>query len=178
MWQAQCMCGWIKTYRNPVAARFGWEAHIKAGYCASYNSIAGRKDKEKMATVKEKDFDPFDDDFYGSDEGHSAAVSDEVRPARTSENRADFLKPNMLKDEKGTLELVGYADDPGKYSDVAILVNHGGKIFRLGFKEYSKDYEALVKKFGTKKADWKGKLKYRLMPHNGKPRAYVAVRPA
>lgn len=119
--------------------------------------------------------DDFDDDF---DLTTTGAESDEA-PEPTKEARLEWLKPAMLKADKGTLELVALG--PGtEYSDVTIEVTVPGSPthFRIGLKTYSPEYESLSKKFGKKKADWHGKLKYKLKEHKGNPRGFIAIRPA
>jgi hypothetical protein len=119
--------------------------------------------------------DDFDDDF---DLTSSGAESDEA-PEPVREQRLEWLKPHMLKADKGFLELVALG--PGtEYSDVTIEVVVPGNAthFRIGLKTYSPEYEALAKKYGKKKADWHGKLKYKLKEHKGNPKGFIAVRPA
>jgi hypothetical protein len=52
-WQIKCECGWVKEYRNPVAARWGGEAHTP--HCPFYkkaSEIVARATEEKKEMSK------------------------------------------------------------------------------------------------------------------------------
>jgi hypothetical protein len=118
--------------------------------------------------------DPFQDEDWGHPET-PATESDEMPPP-SAEDRPPFLKPHMLKENRGTMELIRVTKETSEYSDVVFLVAIGQKHFRLGLKFFSPDYKALANRFGPKKSDWKGTLQFKVMPHKGNPRGYVAVR--
>jgi hypothetical protein len=51
-WELHCECGWRKLYKNPIAARWGGEAHLP--FCSFYKaSLAitckGEKEKPEMS---------------------------------------------------------------------------------------------------------------------------------
>lgn len=126
---------------------------------------------------KQKPDDPFDDDDWGPESEGGGAATDEIPEPSADTSYYPFLKPSMVKDSMGTLELVGMADDPGEFSEVAILVKYHGSTYRIGFKLFSEDYKRLAAHFGKKKADWHGTLAYKIRPHKGNPRGYIAVKP-
>lgn len=110
--------------------------------------------------------DPWDDE--------EGTPSDEM-PEEGGE-KPDFLKPHHLgKKTKGTLELIGVSDETSEFSDVILHVKLMGKIFAIGLKVFSQDYIALKKRFGKKKADWRGELAYRVVKY--KDTSYVSIRP-
>jgi hypothetical protein len=115
--------------------------------------------------------DPFDD--WNPAEGETA--SDEM-PSSVGGERPPFLKPHDLRLDRGTLELVRVTTETSEYSDVVLLVAVGTRNFRFGMKLFSPDYKRLLARFGSKKEAWKGELQYKVMPHKGNPRGYVAVR--
>ena len=123
--------------------------------------------------------DPFGDDDWGNDNDSGTAQEppEEVARPTVDPNRLPWLKPaNVLPKRQGTLELVSY-QGPSKYSDVTLVVKVGGKMFHLGLQTFDKSYLACQKKFGDKRSDWHGTLKYKVMPHKGNPDGFVAVRP-
>ncbi len=127
-----------------------------------------------MAKNREVD-DPFGDDF-GMPEETMAPESEEM-PQESAEERLPFLKPHHVGNAKtGTLELVRVTSETSDYSDVIFLVKLGTRSFRLGMKLFAKDYVALKKRFGSKRSDWHGQLRYKVMPHKGNPSGYIAVR--
>lgn len=126
--------------------------------------------------VKSKPDDPFGDDWGREPGDESGAVSDEM-PDASSEERPDFLKPYHLSVKQGTIELVGTAPATD-YSDVVLLLQLGKRRFRLGLRTFDPGYKALLAKYGKKRADWKGTLRYKVMPHKGQPDGFVAIRPA
>jgi len=117
--------------------------------------------------------DPFDDD-WGLD-GEPAAVTGDM-PAPNTATRAPFIKPYDVGgvNTKGTLELVRVTGETTDYSDVILAITHNGKEYRLGMRTFSKEYQSLAAKFGTKRADWHGTLRFKVVENNGKP--YVSVR--
>jgi len=119
--------------------------------------------------------DPFTDDDWGMPEGTSTQ-SDEMPEPVVDPERTPFLKPYHLQTYQGTLELVSVSGAT-EYSDAVLHVKVGGKSFRLGLKNFDPSYVALRKKFGSKKSDWHGMLRYKIMPHKGRPDGFVAVRP-
>jgi len=129
--------------------------------------------KEKnMATRKD---DPFEDDWGTTEE--NVPQSDDV-PA-PQEGRYPFLKPkDVIPARTGTLELVTFTSETSGFSDAIVVVTYRSKNYRLGFKTFSPDYKSLLKKFGTKRADWHGTLRYRVLPHNGHADGFISVRPA
>lgn len=126
-----------------------------------------------MARTKGQD-DPFEDD-WGPTEG-TATPTDEMPEASVDPERAPFLKPFHLQSREGTLELLSVSGAT-EYSDAILHVQVGNKSFRIGLKNFDPSYVALRRKFGAKKADWKGTLRYRIMPHKGRADGFVAVRP-
>jgi hypothetical protein len=135
----------------------------------------GKALKGERQMPRAKADDPFDDD-WGMPDGGESAASDEM-PDAPATDRLDYLKPHHLgKQTTGTMELIGVTGLTTEYSDVVFHVKVGGKDFHLGMKFFSKDYVALKKRFGNKKSDWKGQLRFKVMPHKGNPRGYVAVR--
>lgn len=118
--------------------------------------------------------DPFESDDWGP-EGASIVDSDEM-PGVSSEERPAFLKPHHVKSDLGTLNLLRVTGETSEFSDVILLVEHSGKNFRLGLRTFSDDYKALTKRFGKKKSDWHGELRFKVMPHKGQRRGYIAVR--
>jgi hypothetical protein len=126
---------------------------------------------------KSRPDDPFEDD-WGMPDAPAGESSDEM-PQESSEERPPFLKPHHVGSQKtGTMELVRVTAETSDYSDVIFLVSVRGKQFRLGMRLFSPDYKALKKKFGAKRSDWHGSLKYKVLPHKGNPDGYVSVRPA
>jgi len=117
--------------------------------------------------------DPFDDDW--GLEGESSATAGEM-PAPNARSRSPFIKPFDVGavGTKGTLELVRVTGETSDYSDVILAVQYNGKDFRLGLRTFSKEYESLNAKFGAKRADWHGTLRFKVVDNNGKP--YVSVR--
>lgn len=127
--------------------------------------------------AKSQPDDPFTDDDWGGS-GSATETPEEVATPTVNPDRLPWLKPaNVLPKREGTLELVSY-QGPSKYSDVTLVVKVNGKPFHLGLQTFDKSYVALQKKFGNKRADWHGTLRYRVMPHKGNPDGFVAVRPA
>lgn len=123
---------------------------------------------------KTKD-DPFTEDDWGMPATQDGPT-DEM-PGPSSEERPPFLKPHHVGNAvSGTLELVHVTGETSEFSDVILLVKVRGKLFRLGMRTFSDEYKALSKRFGKKRADWHGELRYRLLPHKGNPHGYVAVR--
>ena len=121
--------------------------------------------------------DPFTEDDWGPSEGTTQAESDEIATPQIDPNRLPWIKPiNVLPKREGTLELVSYGG-PSARSDVTLVVKHNGKQFHLGLQAYDKGYIALAKKFGTKKGDWHGPIRYKVMPWKGNPDGFIAVRP-
>jgi len=122
--------------------------------------------------------DPFEDDWGpGSDAAEPA--SDEMPEASTDTERTPFLKPfHLLPQREGTLELESVSGST-EYSDVVLHVRAGARKtqFRIGLKNFDPSYKSLLKKFGKKRGDWHGTLRYRIMPHKGRPDGFVAVRP-
>jgi hypothetical protein len=177
-----CSCGWEKTYRNPVAAQWGGEAHLP--HCSFYleaQKIIKMVDFNKhlkgqtMATKNKIVDDPFEDD-WGMPEAQTQAASDEM-PEASGDEKPPFLKPHHVGTAStGTLELLSVTSETSDYSDVIFLVKFRDKKFRLGMKLFAADYKALQKRFGNKKADWHGQLRYKVMPHRGNPQGYIAVR--
>ena len=133
-----------------------------------------------MAPRGSKPDDPFTDDWNpGTATGEGVeAASDEVPEAAIDPERTDFLKPHhVARKPQGFCELVSVSGAT-EYSDIILHLKLGSRMFRLGLKNFDRSFVALRKKFGAKKADWHGKLEYRVMPHKGKPDGFVAVRPA
>jgi hypothetical protein len=173
-WQIKCECGWEKIYRNPVAARYGGEAHLP--FCSFFSealAAKGGRREENMAKNPNQS-DPFDDD-WGLDDTTTTPGGGEM-PASTARSRAPFIKPHDIGaiGSKGTLELIRVTGETSDYSDVILAIQYNGKDFRLGLRTFSTEYESLSKKFGTKRADWHGTLRFKVVDNNGKP--YVSVR--
>jgi hypothetical protein len=125
---------------------------------------------------RNKPDDPFDDADWGPQEG-SSEMPDEM-PGASTEERPPYLKPHHLAKavERGSMQLIRVTGETSEYSDVVLLVELGGKQYRLGMKLFSDDYKALSKRFGKKRSDWKGELRFKVMPHKGNPRGFIAVR--
>lgn len=114
---------------------------------------------------KEK-FDPWEDEL----EHNPDEMPDE------GGTRPDFIKPfHVGKVTKGTMELIGVSDETSEYSDVILRVEFKGTEYALGLKLFSQDYIALKKRFGKKKSDWHGQLRYRVMKYKDSD-GYVSVR--
>ena len=122
---------------------------------------------------RNKPDDPFQDDDWGTG---SETVSDEVPESTVDPDKGDWLKPWHLDKREGTMELVSISGAT-EFSDVTLHLKLGRKNFRLGLKTWDPTFDKLRKKFGPKKGDWHGTLKFRVMPHKGRPDGYVAVRP-
>jgi len=120
------------------------------------------------------------DDFNEEDDwgppGATTGASDEVPEAQIDPSRSPFLKPYHLKKDQGTLELVSVGPST-EYSDIVLHVKVDGTAYRMGLRNFDPGFVALRKKFGAKKSDWHGTLRYRVMPHKGNTRGFVAVRP-
>jgi hypothetical protein len=129
-----------------------------------------------MAPRGSKPDDPFVEDDWGP-ETDAQGNSDEMPDATVDPDRAAFLKPWHLEQRQGTFELTG-ASGATEYSDVVLHLKVGRKAYRLGLRTFDPAYAALVKKYGKKRTEWKGTLRYKIMPHKGKPDGFVAVRPA
>jgi hypothetical protein len=125
---------------------------------------------------KNKPDDPFEDDWGETMPDSSEGPSEEM-PDAPSKEYYDFFKPHIVgKQMGGKIELVRVLPETSEYSDVILLVKFNGKSFRLGLKFFSKEYKALKKRFGAKRSDWHGELRYRVMPHKGNPHGFIAVR--
>lgn len=123
--------------------------------------------------------DPFTDNDWEQEDpaGSAREETEEVAAPTVDPNRLPWLKPvNVLPKREGTLELISY-QGPSKFSDVTLVVKVGSKMYHLGLQTFDKSYVALAKKFGSKRGDWHGMLRYRVMPHKGNPNGFVAVRP-
>lgn len=120
--------------------------------------------------------DPFKDDDWGMP-GDAQETTEEMPEASVDPTRTPFLKPFHLKEREGRIELMG-ASGGTEYSDVVLHVQVGKKQFRLGLRTFDPGYLALRAKFGGKREDWHGTLRYRVMPHKGRADGYVAIRPA
>ncbi len=128
-----------------------------------------------MAKNKTVD-DPFQEDDWGMPEEQTQDSSLEM-PDESKEERPPFLKPHHVGNAlTGTLDLVRVTSETSDFSDVILLVTLRGKNFRLGMKLFAADYKALLQRFGKKKSDWHGQLRYKVMPHRGNPKGYIAVR--
>lgn len=125
---------------------------------------------------KQKPDDPFQDDDWGPQEG-TAGASDEMPEANIDPERSPFLKPWNMKERQGLLELIS-ASGATEYSDVVLHVKYKGKPYRIGLKNFDPSYKTLLSKFGKKREDWHGSLRFKIMPHKGNPDGFVAVRPA
>lgn len=130
---------------------------------------------QAMAKNNKTSDDPFSDDDWGMPDAQSHVESGAM-PEASKEEYAPFLKPHHLKIKQGTMQLVGVSTEATEYSDVCLLVELNGRKFRIGQKLFAPDYKALLARFGTKKADWHGELRYKVMPHKGNPDGYIAVR--
>lgn len=119
--------------------------------------------------------DPFRDDDWGMPEG-APTQSDEMPDAVVDPSKAPFLKPFHVKEREGTLELINVAGGT-EFSDVVFYVKYGNQTFRLGLRTFDPGYKACLAKFGKKKSEWHGTLRFRIMPHHGQANGYVAIRP-
>lgn len=120
--------------------------------------------------------DPFGDESWGMpDAQHNAPL--DTMPEVPSEVRLDFLKPATVgRATFGEIELTGVSRETSKYSDVILLVKFRGRPFRIGLRTFSPDYQSLLKKFGKNPNDWKGTIRYKVMPHNGRADGYIGLR--
>jgi len=125
--------------------------------------------------ARNKADDPFTEDDWGA-QGESTEQPDTVPDANVDPDRAQFLKPYHLTQREGTLELTGVSGST-EFSDVVLHVMLGRKQYRVGLRTFDPGYTALRKKFGEKRSDWHGTLRYKIMPHKGRLDGYVAVRP-
>lgn len=118
--------------------------------------------------------DPFGDD-WGMPDSSMATEMPEM-PESTAGEKPLFLKPQHVGKvgTTGTVELVRVTSETSDYSDIILLVSFRGKNFRLGMRTFSEEYQSLLGKFGKKRADWKGQLRFKVVDNNGKP--FVAVR--
>ncbi len=135
------------------------------------------KGKKMAPKTKANNRDDFEDDFGvpvgGEFGGDMPDVGDEM-PAE-EESKPLWIRPSHVgRATAGTLEVVKVLPENTQYSDVVLLVQFGGKNFRLGMKAFSDDYKSLKKKFGPKRTDWHGEVRYKVIANNGKP--YIAVR--
>lgn len=123
--------------------------------------------------VRAKD-DPFDDD-WGMPESTTPATESEM-PDSTAGERPPFIKPQHIGrvGTTGTLELMRVTSETSDYSDVILAVTFKGKNYRLGLRTFSNEYQSLSSKFGKKRGDWHGTLRFKVVDNNGKP--YVSVR--
>lgn len=132
-----------------------------------------------LALFFSKPDDPFGDgeEWFG---GGSEMPDAGEMPSEQTGNEAGlpFLKPHDVKNKpQGTLELIRVGV-PTEYSDIVLVVQLGGKQFRLGMKPFDPGYVACKARFGSKKADWHGTLLYKVMPwKGGSGGGFVAVRP-
>jgi hypothetical protein len=172
-----CECGWERIYRNPVAAQMGGESHL--AHCSFFREAQERiKNLKGQAMAKNKTVDdPFVDDEWGMPDEQTQDSSTAEMPDEAKEERPPFLKPHHVGNAlTGTLELVRVTSETSDFSDVILLVSLRGKNFRLGMKLFAADYKALLQRFGKKRSDWHGPLRYKVMPHRGNPKGYIAVR--
>jgi hypothetical protein len=171
-WLIKCECGWEKIYRNPVAARYGGEAHLP--FCSFFSEALAAAGGTKRGQMPKKNDDPFEDD-WGMPEGSATATEGEM-PSSTAGERPRFIKPHDVGrvGTTGTLELIRVTTETSEYSDVILAVQYKGRDFRLGLRTFSTEYESLATKFGKKRADWHGTLRFKVVDNNGKP--YVSVR--
>jgi hypothetical protein len=120
--------------------------------------------------------DPFNDDDWGPNDAQED--SGEMPESSADSTRSEFLKPHHVGSARvGTLELLSVTGAT-EYSDVVLHVKLGSRTYRMGLKTFDPGYVALLKKFGKKKSDWKGTLRYKVMPHRGRPDGFIAVRPS
>lgn len=120
----------------------------------------------------QKPDDPFTDEDWGRQPGEDDAGE---LPMPSAGDYEQFLKPFHLKAKQGTLELLRVTGAT-EYSDVVIHVQVDGKPFRIGLRNFDPGYASLAAKFGRKKEDWKGTIRYKVLPFKGKLEGYVAVR--
>lgn len=118
---------------------------------------------------------PFPNDDWGEPMEYQTGPDDSM-PETGDDTYLKYLKPYHLKQMRGTLELVEVSTESSEYSDVILIVKAGTRSFRLGLRTFSDEYKALKKRFGHKRSDWHGQLQYRILPHKGNPRGFVAVR--
>lgn len=126
--------------------------------------------------ARNKPDDPFTDDDWGPSESDGSAGREEMPEGNVDPERTEFLKPRHMSAREGTLELISVSGAT-EYSDCVLHVRVGTRGFRLGLRTFDPSYVALRKHFGGKREDWHGTLRYRVMPHKGKPDGFVAVRP-
>lgn len=121
--------------------------------------------------------DPFVDDDWGPEDAPDAVTTEDVPDAPT-DDRPQYIKPSHVGGAKktGEFELVKFTNETTEYSDVILLVKYRNRFFKLGMKVYADDYKRLQKRFGKKRADWHGMLKFKVMPHKGNPAGYIAVK--
>lgn len=127
--------------------------------------------------MKKKSDDRFQDDDWGPTDGAIPDSFDEMPEAIVDPNRTDWLKPWHLDARQGTFELLSVSGAT-EFSDVTLHIQIGRKNFRLGLRTFDAGYMALKNKYGKKPSDWHGTLRFKVMPHKGRPDGYVSVRPA
>ena len=115
--------------------------------------------------------DPFDDPWL---DNSGETLPDEM--PEPGQGRPDFIKPHHVgKQTQGKMKLLGVSSQTSEYSDVILRVEFKGKEYALGLKLFSADYKALKVRFGNKRADWTGELRYRVMRYKDSE-GYVSVR--
>lgn len=135
---SRCMCGWEKEYRNPVAARFGWEKHIEVGACQAYNDalliLTGRKEQPKMPDRGKY--------FQGG----------------------NFLKATDVKDGQ-TVTVEKFEEAKTRLGTRPILRLKG---MEQPFGLNATNFDKMIEKFGENEKDWAGKkirLMYAMAPN-------------
>lgn len=130
-----------------------------------------------MAPKTKQVDDPFADDDWGMPDAQGQVAETDEMPEASSEDRPPFIRPHHVgKQTTGTMELIKVTSETSDYSDVIFLVRFRGKIFRHGLKLFSPDYKSLSVRFGKKRSEWHGELRYKVMPHRGNPLGFIAIR--
>lgn len=121
---------------------------------------------------KNKADDPFTDEDWGRQPGEDEAGN---LPEPATGDYEEFLKPYHLTARQGTAELIRVTGAT-EFSDVVLHLKIGQKTYRLGLKSFDPGYVSLIGKYGRKREDWHGTIRYKVLPHRGKADGYVAVR--
>lgn len=178
--QPQCPHCWkeFKTWH---------EAKIHVKHCKYGKPRLTVAEREQRMAVKREDVaDRFqnqtqgktpDESFSGDDWNEPFDTKGETEEMPNADNsRPAFLKPWHVKAISGTLQLIEVSRDTTEFSDVVLIVAVGTRRFRLGLRTFSEEYNALKRRFGNKRSDWHGELRYRILPHKGEKAGYVSVR--
>jgi hypothetical protein len=118
------------------------------------------------------------------EESDEMKLPENVMNGRTAKGH-DFLRVKHLEKGKDTLATIvdfGEASVKMPYSDYALDLQIGKRVYTQGFRSFSEDLQALGKAYGDETNDWKGKqVILRVGDYEnseGKTSEIVVVRPA